>query len=542
MTACSLDPQWLGHPCDTAMGVLIPPAESRISLYLFFGAISSDETHTEDRYYTVNVVRTECLAGVCVASKRESISHDSKFQLPASDTDIDLVVLSARARTSLWTQRSGALIKEIRRVLKPDGELLIAYEPDSGDCGIEKNLVHRLRGYARMLGNSLFSTDRHRIASALKRNGLTHSEWFVPSRDQSGCLTTIQGMESRLLPTSNWKRHCKMRAATQTIVRASASILQPSQLKRCALESVTKVAPESGALKSAHISALLVTPKEKVVAMANVNGADIVIRIPLSVRALQACQQNMRALESLQSDPIRAGLAPRPLFEASLHGQYFSAESRIKGTPFVTLPPFERRLEPVETLIKTLNPTSRLTQRKLESSTYDDLVGAPLSNILPRIARAEDRAALAQYFAGALQNMPYAAGVSHGDFSLRNIFTQDHKISGVIDWDEGAMNGLPVLDAISHLCSRQGHRSGRFSETLCRLATRQWPESAELAFLDRCYAYFGVEPRQHFALVMMYWLQIVGSQSQFWFSHGTDFNRTHINDIVCLISRRAALA
>lgn len=542
MTACSLDPQWLGHPCDTAMGVLISPAVSRATLYLNFGSAPTDKPDAEDKLQTINVVKTVCLDGSLVESTRTPISHASTFGLPAGDAAIDLAVLSSHIPIAQWGQVLNVLIQEIRRVLKPGGELLIVYEPNGGDRRVKKKLMRRLQGHVRMLRNALRPVDRCRIASALYGNGLTHAEWFVPWRDQGGCLTTIQPIENRWLPARDWRQKFKAMAAKETIARASASPLQPSLLQTCTRETSINIARESRAPKTAHIGALLVTPKEKVVAMANVNGADVVIRIPLSGQALRACKHNMRALKRLQADASSACVAPRPLFEASLHGQYFSAESRIDGGPLVNLPPAKRRLELVETLIKTLNPTSRIIRRRLESTNYDELVGTPLAAVLSRVTRTNDRVVLARYFSVALHGMPYAAGVSQGDFSLSNIFIYDQKISGVIDWDEGAMNGLPVLDAISHLCSRQGHRSGNFSDTFCRLATRQWPESAELAFLDRCYEHFSVDPGQHFALVMLYWLQIVGSQSQFWFSHNTDFSRTHVDDIVRLISQRISVA
>ena len=244
----------------------------------------------------------------------------------------------------------------------------------------------------------------------------------------------------------------------------------------------------------------------------------------------------MRVLEGLQSASRLTGIAPRPILEEEDHERYFVVESQVRGTSLRHLPQGEDDLRLVEDLLRSMNPVKALETGILGDDLFNRLVAAPLDLMLPLISDGEHHRLLFEFFYKAFRGSHFNFGVSHGDFSVRNIYLDHGRVSGVIDWDDGSMRGLPVLDAISHLLSRQSRRGKGFEDSCIRLATREWPLDYELQFLDRCYRYFGVDPGQHIALVMLQWLHVVSNQSQHWFGQDDAFTQQHIGKIAAFIS------
>lgn len=107
-----------------------------------------------------------------------------------------------------------------------------------------------------------------------------------------------------------------------------------------------------------------------------------------------------------------------------------------------------------------------------DAALYCRLVGQPLERVLAVMADPVKREGLVRRFRETLKGRPMTLGISHGDFSLNNIYIREDDGCGLIDWDDSALEGLSIEDAISHLSSRLVRRAEGFVAALLGLATR----------------------------------------------------------------------
>jgi aminoglycoside phosphotransferase (APT) family kinase protein len=198
-------------------------------------------------------------------------------------------------------------------------------------------------------------------------------------------------------------------------------------------------------------------------------------------------------------------------------------------------------LDWAEALLRRLNPESRLRHARLAGDLYERLVKEPLDRVLrlepDRTLHEQARALLDHH----LHDRTVALGLRHGDFSLGNIHVQGDRVTGLIDWDDSDPDGIAMEDAISHLSSRIVRGAGGFAETFVGLATREALDADESAFLDRCYAYYGMDPRMHPGLVLLFWAHAIEAQLEFAFAQGNSYRTARINRVLELFTGDARL-
>ncbi|MDZ7829165.1 MAG: phosphotransferase [Halofilum sp. (in: g-proteobacteria)] len=140
-----------------------------------------------------------------------------------------------------------------------------------------------------------------------------------------------------------------------------------------------------------------------------------------------------------------------------------------------------------------------------------------------------------------LHDRTVALGLRHGDFSLGNIHVQGERVTGLIDWDDSDPDGIAMEDAISHLSSRIVRRVDGFAETFLGLATREALHAEESAFLDRCYAYYGMDSRMHPGLVLLFWAHAIDAQLDFAFAREASYRTSRIHRVLELFTGDARL-
>ncbi len=550
----------LDHPCDIAMGLLVGQAPSKTVLLLTDSRASTSQgfpmPHAE--IHSVEHHQPAGLLGSSKACVTEFFpdSTEPDFLLPFNSGSFHRVVLVLTCCWPADPYGRTRLLAEIRRVLAADGELLILAQNRYGRHRLKESirLIHREAGLLaniRAIGKGTLKllTDGRTLPSLrglramLSKAGLRSTEWFRPLRDPQGCLTEVRPLYPRegewraYLPMSGSGRIRKFpQIADEFLIRASVGTLETSVLRHCLQQIACEIAPDFTLEQTVGIEQFLITPKEKVVVMAKLNNMPVVVRIPLSEAAHEGCLRNLRALRVIDAEPVCRGLAPIPLAEGETAGYYYTVESRLNGDPLGRSALGQNGLAQVEFLIQKLNPRSLTRQTILDGALYDELVTTPLNKVLALITEAYKRNRLELFFKDRLLGKQVSVGISHGDFSLSNIFVQDNKITGVIDWDDSCLTGLPIIDAISHLCSRQVRRGGGFSDTFLNLAIKEWPDTDELAFLVRCYTYFRTDPGIHTALVLLFWVNVTAAQIEFWFAKKPAFSQIRIRKIIDIIA------
>jgi hypothetical protein len=548
MTQSLLEPDTLRHPCEAAFDILLDARMDACVLYL---DVTSDGSHRTDKWVVSWRYRHHTIAPVAQPdSNRVDVGEqrlDRSTTLPIPDHTVDLLVLRASALRELDEANLSILMSLSAPHLRDDGEFfVISGAPPPPDCGAPDAGVSRkpsipggLSGIVKDLLNTFQAGERKRTAGALRAHGFQHTEWFVAEYNASGeptRLSLLKHQREMQQPTSlkKWFRLRSQRGVT--LIRASRHTLRPSTLFS-ALASMRRNTDgnAAGNRGPAIIDTMLISPKEKVVVLGRQGDDRFVLRIPFTPGARAGCEQNMLALRTLQADPDLAQIVPHPLLEIDTCGRYFSGESLVPGMPLRFLPLNEATLGYAEALLHRLNPPHRLQPIRLDGETYEELVQAPIT-VLARLPAVRMHCeVLLTFFALSLHGSNVRLGLCHGDFSVRNIYMDGGRVSGVIDWDEGDVHGLPVLDAIGHLISRQSRRGNGLADAIASLAARRWPVDYELDFLERCYVHFNVAPDQHFALVMLYWLRVISNQARHWFAGNDEFVVRKVQPIVSLI-------
>jgi len=205
---------------------------------------------------------------------------------------------------------------------------------------------------------------------------------------------------------------------------------------------------------SVSVTDLLVTGKDKAVALASCNGRRIVVKIPLNESSQTAEENNWRILRALAS---RTPLIPHALAKGSLsHCSYF-VEDAMPGRPLSDEIEDDAILAigSIGSFVKAQSDVPGAFQRTVFSSelldTFIDVpvrVLAPITNLTAQLDRLQQR------LRASLASSPVVSGVMHGDLSLSNIHVQDGRITGIIDWEYGSLHGIPFLDVLGHLESR----------------------------------------------------------------------------------------
>ena len=106
-----------------------------------------------------------------------------------------------------------------------------------------------------------------------------------------------------------------------------------------------------------------------------------------------------------------------------------------------------------------------------------------------------------------------ARGLVHGDFRPDTLLVQGTDVTAIIGWEFSRPDGLPVLDAITHLLGLQRLRtpSRSLEQAVALMARRDWPVAEELAMLNAVYRKFGVDERGHAELVHLAWAHQVSA-------------------------------
>jgi hypothetical protein len=259
------------------------------------------------------------------------------------------------------------------------------------------------------------------------------------------------------------------------------------------------------------VTRLWCSEKDKTLVFGRLQTQPTVLRLPHTPQALAAERHACAVLERLQVQDALARLLPRA---RQVGGSVF-AETLADGRPLHDALAHSDRAalaRAVEPVLEMLNPA----HGSGAGAVYEHVV----PSLLDRIAAALDRplwlSPLAERLAAELSGAHSRLGLVHGDFSVSNVFVQDGRVSGLIDWENARWQAPPVLDALNYLDSVERHCSGvTLVQTLPRLAAGHWPISTELDLLRRAFQRDGLDWRQRRGIVMLYGLSHVVPQLGF---------------------------
>ena len=260
----------------------------------------------------------------------------------------------------------------------------------------------------------------------------------------------------------------------------------------------------------------VVSAKEKIVLKGTLGNDPVVLKLPVEAAALRGETVNADFLAQREVPDAVARLRPAPLARGTFQGLAYFLETAVRGVPLSTVIDAGNRAAMAGAVRPLLAAMARAgTARETKVASSERLYVAAVADPLARLAALDVApaaiAAIEADLGGMLTAQAWRRGLQHGDFSNDNVFVMGGAVSGLIDWEGVDAAGLTVLDALGYLESTERHvHGGAFGDNLARLASRDWRCREELDLLDALYRDLGIDPALHPRLCRLSWLYGLG--------------------------------
>ncbi|MCD6680926.1 MAG: methyltransferase domain-containing protein [Burkholderiaceae bacterium] len=440
-------------------------------------------------------------------------------------------------------------LEEIRRVLKPEGQLFIAIEnrlsyayfgkrPDHHSglwygsllprfvANVYSILARRqpyrtytysFRGYARLLKEAGFPVQEFIGLDP----GYSHLAELIPLRTSGGVWKAER-------PSGRDKIR-----RNRNFVPAFGIICSQKQSDRESLaeqlaREISRTLEQDD--RYSVLSSFHVTGKHKGIIRGSSGSDAFVVKMPFTEAMRAGCEANFAFLEAAKWAPQLSRLTAEPLMKGELDRLSYYVERQLRGRPLrgaLTAANSAHFFDAISTVLKAVNP--RPEKREVVSvggELFRLQVSRPLEEVRQTLEGAPLADRIQRYLEAHLDGLPIVVGVAHGDFSVSNVLVEGSEVTGIVDWDGVDHGGLPVLDGLSYVDSVRRHLDpGRTAASnVTRLADWAQLDESERAFLTSCYERSEVPVRLHAALVCLYWLRHVAQQ----LPHGLQYDRPAI--------------
>ena len=422
-------------------------------------------------------------------------------------------------------------LKEIKRVLKNDGQLFVGIEnrlnyeyftgrPDHHSRLKYGSLLPRFVAnlYSILVNRNPYRTYTYSIQGykRLFKHAGYESVEFIGLADGYTFLTEMYPAEINI---KNWKP-CEEKNIKDKIrsnkyfVPAYGIIASLDNNKKTRLQDklfnaiLNKLGNKADhsllALKSYSISG-----KEKLIIKARINDNNLIIKIPFNKTALESLERNKILLESKAGSP----LSPRFICQVNVEELKCFVEEEVKGDSINLIQDkftSEALYKMVARLLEQINPKESFSEKiNFSSIFYDRLVEEPMNALFDELKDKELDDRLRHYFAYQLKGSLLLSGIYHGDLSVSNILVSQGNVCHLIDWDAGMIDGLPILDSINFVSSfyRCKNRKARRLDSINELLSERFKKTDGWYFLEGQYKYFDIDPSLHEGLVYLLWLR-----------------------------------
>jgi aminoglycoside phosphotransferase (APT) family kinase protein len=427
----------------------------------------------------------------------------SAHQLPLRDGTVDCVVLDAEQLEAVPDGTASAahcqaVLAEIKRVLRTDGELVLLTEhrrmPPDWRQFRRYCLVPPDRRWGAALTAAAFHVTSMSFAkqdgarlTGLTRAGADATDYPKPAGYKVlRCRPNPEGRPSALL---------------ETILERVAAELESGRLEvvRCAIRKIGKTS----------------------ITVARKDGRRYLIRVPRSTVAAARARRNHIALETLAREerlPVEVRrLVPRPILYTKINDFECYVEECIAGSELKPSLGDDLWHPQASSFLVTLHTHKRF-EVLVDEGVYRHHFGEPLETIRRHCEAGWAEGVLdgvEQSIRRAVAGRTLPLTWTHGDFFHGNCLSDARgQLTGVVDWELFSTTGLPLLDLLQSMIipgENNAHRSWqRFDRILSFLTTPsellRWPLVASylraMAIPDECVP----------ALLRMYWVDHVANR------------------------------
>ncbi|QOJ08257.1 class I SAM-dependent methyltransferase [Nitrosomonas sp. H1_AOB3] len=446
-----------------------------------------------------------------------------------------------------------AFLKEIKRVLKEDGQLFVGIENRLNyEYFISRPDHHSNLKYGslmpRFIANVYSILVKHRPYRTFTYSIPGYRKLFADAGfDSLEFVGLFNGYSflRQMLPFSKsgkvWeqgkvKSLKKKISANKYFVPAYGIIASSSERKSTSLHdkifSAISQKMDGNIPSNFTVKDYIVTDKEKLVMRCNVVTKDVVVKIPLNGASLLAQERNKDLLTKVSG----LSISPNFICQVEVNGLQGFVEEEVKGSAISTLIPSRMPLkdlyQSVGKLLNKLNPMSTIFEGRIEflGEVYERVVEYPLEALFEELKDRKLDNYLRNYFSENLRGKYISSGIYHGDVSISNIIATSDNSYQLIDWEGGMENGIPILDSINFAgsCYRYLNTQATMSDTIDILIGDSFKDTEERRFLAKQYDYWGIDPCLHKGLVYLNWLSNISHLLSF----SLRFNEKNINELI----------
>lgn len=393
--------------------------------------------------------------------------------LPFAEDSFDLVVLNGvmewvpdAVRKKKPEQVQQDLLREIARILKPEGELYIGIENRYGYhyfLGKKEehtklpwiSLLPRFLGnlYHRMFHKKDYRAYTHshrKLQSMLNKAGLYNQRWFYPYPDYRE-FDRIVDLESPCIIKHTF---VSQRPAAKLMKRVATSMnlwkpfadsygvfASARKSGSCLVESLVELIKAKEQLSNMELQKTIITNSGLALVHMGSSADGYLLTIPITQRAGMRLNREKDVLIGMKNDNLCCGLPeiPEPawLLAGEIHAKYEK-----------TSPSLQRGGVPDSQVISWLSSFQEKTLKKSEVFVTDIVFA--IKALAPFTGKDE----YTQMLREMAHNQTSTCRV-HGDFHENNLLVENGRIWRVIDWDLSRQAAPPVWDLISYLLEKE---------------------------------------------------------------------------------------
>lgn len=431
-------------------------------------------------------------------------------------------------------------LREIRRVLKPQGQLFIGIEnrlnheyflgrPDHHSALLYGSLMPRFLAnlYSIFKRRNPYRTYTYSLGGyrrLLKKAGFSQQSYLglldgysklkeILNIDVDGVPwrgTSLKGVKDKL-------KHHKMFVPAYGIIASQEKI----ERKPLISDLITEILPQlAGAEdKSYTVEQLSVTGKDKAVLTLCSGASEWIIKIPFTEYGENAEANGVRVLSQLSKNTELVDIFPLSILSGKTRGLSYFVESKVQGNSLSEQLSTENRdsfSSKVFSIWQRMANVESLTQQIIiDSEAFEKLVASNFEILRSATNQPEKLDRLLEYLKESLLGCQVRVGLLHGDFSVNNILIEPEEGLKLIDWATAQENGLSVIDIINYMDSVERTLSGKRNvlDTVELLLTKKWPNPKEYEYLVKALELSGFNPDKHQTMVViLYWAHHVCEQ------------------------------
>ncbi len=423
--------------------------------------------------------------------------------LPFTDASFDCVILNGvlewSAAQGQRPVRTGQLefLREIRRILKPDGHLYIGIENRYGygyffgtpedHTGVKYAalaprwladvLVKRANGHSYRT----YTYSYRGLRKLLEEAGFASTRFFAPIPDYRN-FREIYALD---IPTTNvgkstdgWRRRIKNKLErSRWFTPSFAIVTSPEKVRMGWIEELANELLSRHSIRSDNRFPRIRLSATSTAGLIIMLGREAIARVPLDPVNEVRVQRNFEGLQRAQAIAAVSNgfMVPRPLVSETLHGAPYTVETFVEGTPYTNLSDADkargdRQAFDLLVELKSLHTTQSLPPPS-KSVIWRNEVVERLRAIIRQLPDAETRSHAARLLELAQEaetnELPLA--FTHGDFWCGNIlFNGKNGLLALIDWDRWSEHDLATHDFLHYVCYRRVARTGcKWPDALC---------------------------------------------------------------------------